>query len=293
MGEAICWLNGQLLPLSEARISPEDRGLLYGDGLFETLRAYHGVIFRLGAHLDRLCVGARTLRFPVEPEPAILAHACREVLRANALREAYVRITVTRGVGGLASELDHAEQPTLLITARAFHGYPPEMVRKGMTAVVSNIRRNHCSPLARIKSLNYLENLLARAEASRQGADEALLLDMAGHVLEGSASNLFVLLDGVLTTPPVGAGVLPGITRACILQLCVELDLAAREAPCTLDVLYSAKEAFLTNSLMEVMPLVVVNGRPIGSKLPGPVTLRLRDAYQQLVRRETTAQDTE
>lgn len=288
MGEAQCWLNGELLPMAQARISPEDRGLLYGDGVFETMRAYGGVIFRLQPHLERLGDGARVLRFPGEVDCDAIAAACREVLRANELREAYVRVTVTRGLGGLPSELTSAAGPTVLIVTREFHDYPPELADRGMSAVVSATRRNTSSPLSRIKSLNYLDNLLARAKAMEAGADEALLLDAAGHVVEGSASNVFAVLGGTLTTAPVSAGVLPGITRGCVLELSAGLGLPVREALFDLDTLRAADEAFLTNSLMEVMPLVAVNAEPIGSGHPGPMTLRLRDAYQELVRRETS-----
>jgi len=289
MGEEICWLNGELLPVAEARISPLDRGLLYGDGLFETMRAYGGVIFRLDQHLNRLCEGAWALRFPFGLDANYLADACAYVLWTNELQDAYVRVTVTRGEGGLPSELDLTERPTGLVTAREFSGYPPDLVARGMTAYVASVERNPTSPLSRVKSLNYLDNILARAEASDAGADEALLLDAAGHVVEGSAGNIFAVLDGTVTTPPVSAGVLDGITRGCVLELCEHLDLPVAEALFDVAALLSADEAFLTNSLMEVMPLVAVDGRAIAAGVPGAVTTRLQTGYRDLISRETAS----
>ena len=285
MGEEICWLNGELLPVAEARISPHDRGLLYGDGLFETMRAYGGVIFRLDQHLDRLNEGARALRFPYGLDLDYLAEACFHVLWTNELQDAYVRLTVTRGEGGLPSELAGAERPTGIVTAREFSGYPAET----MTAHVASVTRNPTSPLSRVKSLNCLDNVLARAAATDAGADEALLLDAAGHVVEGSSSNIFAVLDGTVRTPPVSAGVLDGITWGCVLDLCPQLGLPVSGNLLTLDEFVSADEAFLTNSLMEVMPLVSVDGQLIGSGAPGPVTIQLQDAYRALVKRETAA----
>lgn len=285
MREEICWLNGKLVPMEEARISPHDRGFLYGDGLFETMRAYGGVIFRMEAHLERLDEGARALRFPYGLDMDYLAEACFHVLWTNELQDAYVRVTVTRGVGGLPSEMAGTERPTALVTAREFSGYPAET----MTAHVASVTRNATSPLSRVKSLNYLDNALSRAEATDAGADEALLLDASGHVVEGSSSNVFAVLDGTVTTPPVSAGVLAGITRGCVLELCEQLDVPTSDDLLALNEFVSADEAFLTNSLMEIMPLVSVDGRAIGTGAPGPVTSQLRDAYRDLVARETTA----
>jgi branched-chain amino acid aminotransferase len=289
MSEQVCWVNGELVKASEARVSPLDRGLLYGDGVFETMRAYAGRIFRLGAHLDRLLQAARGLGFPFALDSELLAQACRQVVRANDLAEAYVRLTVTRGVGGLPSELDAPPAPTVLAVAREFDGYPESLRERGMVAGVASVRRNASSPLSRVKSLNYLDNLLARAQAAEAGADEALLLDTDGNVVEASASNVFLVSGRRVITPPVSAGVLPGITRQCVLDLCPELGLEAVEDTFTLADLLQAREAFLTNSLMEVMPLTVVEGGPIGEGAPGPVTKDLMQAYRELVREETGA----
>jgi len=209
------------------------------------------------------------------------------VLRANSLSDAYVRLTVTRGVGGLPSELSATEGPTVLITAREFSAYPADMAVRGMTAKIASVQRSSTSPLSQVKSLNYLDNILPRAEATNAGADEALLLDSSGHVVEGSASNIFAIIDGTISAPPVSAGVLGGITRTCVLGLCVDTALPVAEALFDVADLMSADEAFLTNSLMEVMPLVAVDEQAIGSGVPGPVTLRLQAQYRDLVKRET------
>jgi branched-chain amino acid aminotransferase len=294
MTEQLCWLNGELLRVSQARISPLDRGLLYGDGLFETMRAYGGVIFRLGAHVERLLQAAKALRFPFALDAEMLAEACQEVVGANDLTDAYVRLTITRGVGGLPGELDASREPTILAVAREYHGYPPELCERGMNAAVASVRRNASSVLSRVKSLNYLDNVLARAQAAERGADEALLLDSESKVVEGSASNVFILprvgrASSPTLTPPVSAGVLAGITRECILELCAELDIDSAEESFTLDELLAAEEAFLTNSLMEVVPLTRVDGIPVGRGIPGRVTKSLMQAYRELVREETAS----
>jgi branched-chain amino acid aminotransferase len=289
MTEPVCWLNGELVKVSEAGVSPLDRGLLYGDGLFETMRGYAGTIFRLEGHIDRLVEGAHTIGFPFWLDAELLAQACRQVVRANDLTEAYVRLTVTRGVGGLPSELDAPPAPTVMAIAREFQGYPESPRERGMAASIAPVHRNPTSPLSRVKSLNYLDNLLVRARAAEAGADEALLLDTDGNVVEASASNVFLVSGRRVITPPVSAGVLPGITRQCVLDLCPELGLEAVEDTFTLSDLRQAREAFLTNSLMEVMPLTVVEGGPIGEGAPGPVTKELMQAYRELVREETGA----
>ncbi len=290
MREAVptVWLNGELRPSGEPVFQALDRGLLYGDGLFETLRAYRGQVFRLEAHLARLKRGAEVLRLAsgaaAGGRDAVVdqaRYAVQAVLRANELQDAYVRITLTRGVGGLPYELDQADRPTLLVTARPFHGYPEELYHRGMTAQLAQIRRNDTSPLANVKSLNYLDNALARARARARGFDEALLLNTRGRVAEASASNVFVVQAGRIVTPPVTEGILPGITRQVVLDLC-----EARQEPLDVPAFLTAEEAFLTNSLMEVMPLVSLDGRPLGAGRPGPTTAEIAQRYRAQVRLE-------
>ncbi len=285
----LIWHDGQLLSPDQAVCSCLDRGRLYGDGLFETMRAYSGTIFRLDAHLERLTAGAEQLylRLPMSTEK--LREVVQTPLAASGLSEAYVRLTVTRGVGGAPSELD-ASTASVTAWVRPLSGYPEQLCETGMSAVLASARRNEYSPLSKLKTLNYLDNLLARAEARRAGADEAILLNTAGRLAEASASNLFLVDDkGSVLTPPVSAGILPGITRACVLELCAVGQIPFSEEPLDLHRLQDAQEAFLTNSLMEIMPLTCFEDGPIGTGEVGSLTRRLHEAYQRLVTEQTTA----
>lgn len=280
----VVWLEGRVTAAAEARVTASDRGLLYGDGVFETLRAYGGEPFRPAAHFERLLAGAAALRIKPPCGPEELAEAVRETLRAGDLQEAYVRITLTRGVGGAPGELATSGPATLLIHARPYAGYPAELYERGMRAMFARVRRNETSPLARLKSLNYLDNCLARAQAAEEGFDEALMLNTRGRVVEATAANLFVVRGGQVLTPPVSDGILAGITRAVVMELVpvAQQSFGPRE-------LWGAEEAFLTNSLMEIMPLVATGDRPIGDGRPGPMTREVHERYRTLVREEREA----
>ena len=270
-------LNGRLVDQAEARIDPLDRGLLLADGLFETLRAYTGHPFRLEAHLARLTAGARLLGIPL-PTATELASSVGATLSANRLERASIRITVTRGTGprGLLPPPD--PRPTVIIAAHPLPAARPT----SMTARLADIPRNEHSPLARIKSLGYLENILALREAAAAGADEALMLNTVGRLASGSRSNLFLVLGGVTTTPPLSEGALPGVTRAAILELASAHGIPVREAPVAIAEIADAEEAFLSNSLLEIVPLT-----RIGEKtLPlGPVGAEISRLYRALVER--------
>jgi len=196
--------------------------------------------------------------------------------------------TVTRGVGGSPSELD-ASTPSVTIWVRPFSGYPPELYQKGMSAVLAQARRNEHSLLSTLKTLNYLDNLLARAAAQRAGAGEAIFLNTSGQLAEAAASNLFMVADGCVVTPPIEAGILPGITRACVLELCRAEGISIQEQPLELHQLREAAEAFLTGSIMEIMPLTSFAGKAIGSGQPGDITRQLQQVYRELVDEETKA----
>ncbi len=284
----LIWHDGQILHPEDARCSCLDRGRLYGDGLFETMRAYHGKIFRLQAHLERMIAGAEQLYLQLPMAIEELRDAVREPLAASGLPDAYVRLTVTRGVGGRPSQLD-ASTASVTIWVRPFSGYPPELHQKGMSAVLAQARRNEHSSLSNLKTLNYLDNLLARAAAQRVGADEAIFLNTSGQLAEASASNLFIVADGGVLTPPIEAGVLPGITRACVLELCAAEGIPFTEAPLEVDELRGTAEAFLTGSIMGIMPLTSFAGKAIGSGQPGEITRQLQQAYRDLVDEETKA----
>jgi len=249
-------LNGRLIEATAARIDPADRGLLLADGLFETLRVYGGRAFQLEAHLARLAAGAVVLDLPLPPAGDI-ARAVAETLAANDLREGSLRITVTRGPGERGLLPPAHPSPTLLIVGHPSGEAPPA----AMTAHVSSIRRNEHSPLSRLKSLAYLDNVLALREAAAAGCDEALVLNTAGRLSGGSRSNLFLVLNGSLVTPPPSEGILAGIARRTLIDLAGEAGIAAREAPLNLDDVEAASEALICNSLLEVRPLARLGAR--------------------------------
>ncbi len=278
----IVYLNGSLIPRSQASISALDYGFLYGFGLFETMRAYGGQVFRLDSHLNRLAHSAEILGLPIGALD--LRSAVIDTIQANKLGDARIRITVSIGEGGMVPDPSTCNKPTVLIIAGHYQPYSEEVYGKGFRAVVSSIRRNSQSPLSRLKSANYLESILARQEARAAGVDEALCLNEKGLLAEASMSNIFLVTDGILRTPGQESGILPGITRETILELAGQLGINILEHDIRLDELFYAQEAFLTNSLIEVMPLTEIDGKPIGSGRPGSLTKRLMVAYRELVR---------
>jgi len=267
------YLDGAFLPAGEAKLPAADAGRLYGRGLFETFRARRGSVFLLDRHLARLRAGARTLEIEPAAELAQLSVVVRELAERCGLEDARIRLTVTAGPEG--------GRPSLLLQARPASDYPTEVYERGIRVIVASARRNETSPLARIKSVNYLDNLLAREESRHAGADEALLLNTRGLLAEASTANLFIARDGGLATPPISDGALPGITRGAVLELARDAGIAAREASLTLDDLYQASEAFLTNAIAGVLPVVSVDGQKVGSGKPGELTRRVRLLYEK------------
>jgi branched-chain amino acid aminotransferase len=270
-------LNGRLIEAVEARIDPADRGFLLSDGLFETLRVYGGRPFCMEAHLARLAAGAAILGLPM---PAIdeITTAIAATLRANALADAALRITLTRGVGPRGLLPPAEVKPTLLVTAHPL----PSAMPAAMSACLVETRRNEHSALSRLKSLAYLDNILALREAAAAGCEEAILFNTAGRVAGGSRSNLFLVLEGVLTTPPPSEGVLAGVARQTVLELAAANNTPAREAPITRADLERASEAFLTNSLIEIVPVTRLYERALA---PGPFAARLAQGYAALTKR--------
>ena len=278
----IVWLNGALADAEDARINPRDRGFLLSDGLFETLLALDGRLAFFDAHYARFAAGANTLGIPLPLSADALAAACADVLNANGLTDAArasLRITLTRGAGprGLAPPPD--PKPALLITAA--HAPPPPA---SMTAMVATVRRNEHSPAANLKTLAYLDNVLAKREAMTAGYDDALLLNGAGHLAEASAANLFVWDGDRLLTPPVSDGVLPGVVRAVVLDLARDLGIDASEETVTPDRLASATGAFLTNSLIGLCPLTCLGDAALPAHA---LTARLASAYKAALDRST------
>ena len=274
------WLNGDLVGTEAARIDPRDRGFLLGDGVFETFAAADGYVYRLAEHLARLRDGAAVLGIPVPAND--IERAVHAVLEANGLTRgrAALRLTLSHGVGprGLLAPAD--PQPILLLTATAASA-PPQT----MTAVTASVRRNEHSPTASIKHMSYLDNVIARNEAASRGADEALMLNSAGNIAEASAANVFAVdSDGALVTPALTEGALPGVTRRAVIELAAGCDLGARETIVSVERLAEADEAFLTNSLIGVCPLVALDGRPIGNGAAGPATRALKNAYTAAAR---------
>ncbi len=279
------YLNGAFVPRSDAKISALDYGFLFGYGLFETMRAYNGTVFRLDNHLARLAKPAVKLSIPVEP--GVLRNAVAETVRLNGLKEARVRLTVAIGEGSLVPDPHSCAKPTILVVAAKYTPYAPEIYERGFRVMVSSLRRNSQSPLTVMKTANYLENLLAREEARTAAFDDALLLNEKGQLAEASTSNIFLVSKNTLRTPSVESGILPGITRDVILELASELGIKTAEAAIRPEELRAAQEAFLTNSMIEVMPLSMVDGETVGSGKPGTVTRRLMTAYRDLVIKET------
>lgn len=275
------WLNGEIVPAEGAKVSIFDRGFLYGDGVFESMRAYHRRVFKLAEHLDRFFRSAEELRIPIRYPREEVAEAIAWLLEANELEEAYVRLTLSRGVGGHRLSLEGEFSPTMVITTRSFAPYPKELYQHGMHAVTAGFHTSPDSPVLRHKSANYLANILARDAAERKGAGEAIFVNAYNEVTEGSVSNVFIVEEDVLATPPVSAGLLPGITRAVVLGLCAETGIASREDAFGLGRLFQASEVFLTNSLMEIMPVAAIDDVKIGGRVPGPITRLLSDAYRE------------
>jgi branched-chain amino acid aminotransferase len=275
------FFNGQIVPLEQAKISALDYGFLFGYSLFETMRAYAGKIFALERHLERLAHSAPFLGLPADKanwKTAVVA-----VLDANELKNARVRLVLSAGPGSLSPDLATCSQPTLLALAAPYVPPAPEVYRRGYRVIISSIRRNSQSPLPGIKSANFLESLLARQEARQAGNEDALLLNDKGYLAEASSSNVFVLREGKLLTPPLDSGILPGVTRELILELAPNLKLAATEGQISQGELLSAEEVFMTNSMIEIMPVSRVGSAVIGGGAAGPVSLSLLEAYRGLV----------
>ncbi|MEW6332213.1 MAG: branched-chain-amino-acid transaminase [Pseudomonadota bacterium] len=288
MNEPLCWLNGELLPARAACVPVLDHGLLYGDGVFEGIRFYHGRAFRLAAHLDRLERSATAIRLMLPYERHALSAAVDATIAACGMSEGYLRLVVTRGAGRLGLDPVSCRQPNVFIIADELALVSEPVRAQGARVIIAATRRIAADALdPRIKSLNYLNHILARLEASQAGVDEAILLNAQGRVAEGTADNVFVVRDGVLLTPPVGDGALEGITRAAVLELAAAGGIPWAERSLGTFDLYTAEECFLTGTGAELIPVREVDGRAVGA-CPGPVFRRLRVAFHGLVERETT-----
>ena len=283
----IVYVNGTLVPRVEARISAFDHSFLYGYGLFETMRAYNGVIFLLERHLARLGKAAETIG--INLTGIDLAEACRDTLRANGLKSARIRLTISHGEADDFPWQPADNRPAVVITAREYRPYPPEVYDRGFRARVSSWRRSRHSSLSGIKTTNYLVSVLARREAAAAGWDEVLLLNEDGNITEGSTSNAFFVDASGLVTPPRESGILPGITRNLVMEIAGRLGIGTTEEDISPADLRRFEEAFLTSSMMEIMPLPIItdrNGRDIHFTT-GEFTRRLITAYEEYVREVT------
>ena len=281
----IIFMNDRLVPEDEARVSVFDHGLLYGDGVFEGLRSYSGTVFRLDAHLDRLWASARAICLEIPLSKAAVAKAVNDTLAANKLSDGYVRLVVTRGAGSLGLDPNRTKNPQVIVIADTISLYPREFYEQGLKIVTAATQRVQSAALSpRIKSLNYLNNIMAKLEGLRAGCVEALMLNHKGEVAECTGDNVFVVRSGVLLTPPPDAGILEGITRNAVLELARSSGIDCREAALTRHDLYTADECFLTGTAAEVIPVVDIDGRTIGPGTPGPITKRLTTAFHTLVR---------
>ena len=268
---------------ADAKISVFDHGLLYGDGVLEGIRAYNGRVFKLKEHIDRLFCSAHALLLDIPLSRADLCRATVETIRANELKDAYIRLIVTRGVGTLGLNPRSCKQPSVIIIAGKIQVYPAEMYARGMDMVTVPTTRNlHSAVNPAIKSLNYLNNILAKIEANNAGVEEAVMLNSEGYVAEGTADNLFIVKQGKLLTPPLSAGALYGITRATVIELAEQTGLKVSEPNLTRYDLFNADECFVTGTGAEIMPVVKIDGRVIGSGKPGPITQQLVKEYHAL-----------
>jgi len=273
--QAKIYIDGKFYPEASAKISVLDHGLLYGDGIFEGIRFYNGRVFRLEEHLDRLWDSARSICLEIPMTMREVTEAVLETIRQNHLRDGYIRLLVTRGVGNLGLNPVQCKHPSVIIIAATIALYHENIYRNGLTIVTCATRRT--SPAAlnpAVKSLNYLNNVMARIEANLAGADEALMLNDAGNVAECTADNVFIIKRGQIFTPPITAGALRGITRSIVFEIAAELGIKIMEADITRHDVFIADECFLTGTAAEIVPVVKADGRLIGNGKPGPITVR-------------------
>lgn len=278
------WINGKYYDKADAKISVYDHGLLYGDGVFEGIRIYSGRIFKWKEHLDRLYDSARSLALDIPISRDEMTKVVEDCVRVNEKRDGYIRLLVTRGTGSLGLDPRRCD-PQVIVIVDDIALYPPELYDHGLEIITSSVIRNHPAALSsRVKSLNYLNSILAKIEAIRGGCLEALMLNHNGEVAECTGDNIFIVKRGELRTPTIDAGMLEGVTRAVVMELATAAGFVVREMTLLRHDIYAADEFFLTGTAAEVIPVVKCDGRPIGSGKPGPVFRQLRERFQSYVR---------
>jgi len=279
------YINGKLYPKDDAKISVYDHGLLYGDGVFEGIRSYGGRVFKLAEHLDRLWHSARAICLEIPIGKQEMAKAIVDTLEANGLKDGYIRVVITRGCGTLGLGPERCTDPQVIIITDHIELYPPELYEQGLEIITASTQRSHPASLSpRVKSLNYLNNIMAKVEGMHAGCVEALMLNHKGEVAECTGDNLFLVRGGRIFTPPIDAGILEGITRDAVIGLARDNGIEVLEVALTKHDVYIAEECFLTGTAAEVVPVVKVDSRPIGTGKPGPVTRELMGKFHELTR---------
>ncbi len=282
------YLNNSFVPKEEAKVSVFDHGLMYGDGIFETLRSYSGTVFRIDSHIDRLFGSAEMIRLAIPKGKDELKEVICQSLKINRLKEAYIRISITRGKGEIGLDPDLCKEPTIIVISKPLTPYQEELYRMGVRIIISAVRRmppNALDPA--IKSLNFLNNIMAKISAKDKKVFDALMLNAQGYVTETTTANIFIVKKGLIITPPLSSGILNGITRTAIILISRAIGIALLEQDILPSDLYKANEAFLTNTSLEIMPVVEIDGNLIGDGRPGETTRRLLGEYRSIVAQET------
>ena len=282
----LVYIDGSFYPKSEAKISVYDHGLLYGDGVFEGIRAYNGVVFKLKEHIDRLYRSARTIMLKIPMAKSEIMKAVLETLKKNDLKDAYIRLVVTRGIGDLGLDPRKCPKPTVfIITEPMLQLHAPEVKERGVTTTITWVKRDPVDATTHeIKSLNYLNSILGKIEANNAGVDEAICLDKTGFVCEGVGENIFIVKEGKIFTPPISSGALHGITRTVVMKLAERLGYTVIERNITPNELFNADEVFFTGTAAEVTPIREINKRIIGNGKLGPVTKRLMKEFDKVTK---------
>ena len=281
------YIDGKLYPKEEAKISVFDHGLLYGDGVFEGIRCYNGNMFKFSEHIDRLYDSANAIALEIPMTKEEIGNAVKDTLDANNMKDSYIRLVVTRGIGKLGLDPFNCAKPQIIIITDLIELYPKELYEKGLDAVIVPTIRNHYEALnPKIKSLNYLNNILAKIECINSGAAEGVMLNKDGYVAECTGDNIFIIKDNEIITPPTYAGILIGITRNVVIDLATEAGIAIKEEQITRYDLYAADECFLTGTAAGIIPVARIDGRKISSGAPGRITRSLLEKYHELTTKQ-------